>query len=192
MDSILRRRARALSTVALAVAICGCAEAARGQDYRIDPLASELHVLVYRAGPLARLGHNHVVAAEGVAGRVVRGPALEGSTVEIVVPVERLRVDAPPLRERYGRAFARMPSEADVAGTTTNMLGQALLDAAAHPQIRVAGVLRRGPDGGYAVDTDIGVKSAVWHGSIPVELEIADDVLIARGSAEITHRALGL
>ena len=32
-----------------------------GRVYRIDERQSELRILVYRAGPLARLGHNHVM-----------------------------------------------------------------------------------------------------------------------------------
>jgi hypothetical protein len=191
LDSVLRQPARWLSICTLAVAACGSSRTACAQDYRIDPLTSELHALVYRAGPVARLGHNHVIAARDIAGHVTRAPTLEGSTVEILLPADRLTVDAPELRARYGADFSSTPSERDVAGTTANMLGEALLDATAYPRIRIAGVLRNGLEG-YVVDADINVKSTVWHASIPIELEIADDVLVARGSTEITHDALGL
>jgi hypothetical protein len=191
LDSVLRRPTRWLSIGALAVAACGGSRAACGQDYRIDPLASELHVLVYRAGPVARLGHNHVIAARDIAGHVTRAPTPEGSSVEIRLPVEGFTVDAPELRARYGADFSSTPSARDVAGTTANMLGGALLDATAYPQIRIVGVLRDGLEG-YVVDAAISVKSTVWRASIPIELEIADDVLVARGSTEITHDALGL
>ena len=39
--------------------------------YRIDSSKSELRVLVYRAGPLASLGHNHVMVNRAVEGAVV-------------------------------------------------------------------------------------------------------------------------
>lgn len=191
MDSVLTRPVRRLAVWVAALAACGGSRDASGQDYRIDPLASELDVLVYRAGPVARLGHNHVVTARDIAGQVTRAAQLEGSTVEIELPVERFTVDAPEARQRYGADFSSAPSAGDVAGTTANMLGEALLDATTYPQIRVAGSLRNG-SAGYTVDADISVKNTVRHVSIPIELEIADDVLVARGRLQITHDALGL
>ena len=41
-----------------------------GQAYRIDAAQSELRVLVYRAGPLARFGHNHVMVNRAISGWV--------------------------------------------------------------------------------------------------------------------------
>jgi hypothetical protein len=162
-----------------------------GEIYRVDPAASELHILVYRAGPLARLGHNHVVAARDLAGRVTRLATLEGSGFELFLAVNGFTLDSPQLRERYGEPFSSTPTADDIASTTVNMLGGALLDAAAYPQIRVAGSLRRGADG-YTVDVDINVKERTVKRTIPIELEIGQETLSARGSVELSQNELGL
>lgn len=169
----------------------GAAIPSDGEIYLIDSAASELHILVYRAGPLARLGHNHVVAAQALTGRVARLPTLEGSVFELFLAADQLVLDSPQLRERYGEPFSSTPTEDEIAGTTANMLGDALLDAAAYPQIRVAGSLRA-VDAGYAVDVDINVKETIVKRTIPIELEINDETLSARGAVELTHRELGL
>ena len=41
-----------------------------GRVYRIDESHSELRILVYRAGPLAHLGHNHVIINRSLHGAV--------------------------------------------------------------------------------------------------------------------------
>lgn len=41
-----------------------------GLVYHIDPAQSELRILVYRAGPIAALGHNHVIVNRAVSGSV--------------------------------------------------------------------------------------------------------------------------
>jgi hypothetical protein len=46
----------------------GAPAAAAGSRFRIDAARSELRILVYRAGPLARLGHNHVLRVRDLQG----------------------------------------------------------------------------------------------------------------------------
>ena len=41
-----------------------------GRAYRVDENQSELRILVYRAGPLARFGHNHVIVNHAIRGAV--------------------------------------------------------------------------------------------------------------------------
>ena len=65
--------------------------------YPIDSSKSELRVLVYRAGALARLGHNHVLVNRAVSG-----------TVQIAEPIGILEVIAPIFRriKRTSREIA--------------------------------------------------------------------------------------
>lgn len=181
------RSASVLGTAAPGVA----ALPAGGVVYRIDPAASEIHILVYRAGPLSRLGHNHVIAVQDPEGEVLLHSDRLGSSFELLVAVDGLTVDSPLLRERYGEAFASTPTEADIAGTRDNMLGPALLDAAAYPYLRIAGQLVSAPDGD-AVALEIAVKDTVVQRTVPISLEIGEDSLTARGTLEIDHSALGL
>ena len=180
------------STVVLEAAAPSVAAVdAGGEAYRIDPAASEIHILVYRAGPLARLGHNHVIAAQDPEGEVLLRSDRQASSFELLLAVDRLTVDAPALRERYGEQFASTPTEADIAGTRNNMLGPALLDAAAYPYVRIAGRLAAGPDGD-TVSLEIALKDTVVQRSVPISLEIGADSLTAQGAVEIDHAELGL
>src|SRR5690348_16519563 len=42
------------------------------QLFRISPATSSLHILVYRSGTMASLGHNHVISSRSVNGFVWR------------------------------------------------------------------------------------------------------------------------
>ncbi len=108
--------------------------------YPVATDASEVRIYVYRSGPLAALGHNHVVAARQVTGWLAlrREGDLAGGQAELCVPLAALRVDEPALRATAGAGFASQPDAAAVAGTTRNMLGAEVLDAAQYPDARLA------------------------------------------------------
>lgn len=90
---------------------------ARGEPvFRIDPARSLIVIEVRRAGSLARLGHDHVVASHDVRGFV----AAQERRADLYVPLDRLSVDEPALRTEAG--FDTQPSASDIAGTRSNML----------------------------------------------------------------------
>ncbi len=108
--------------------------------YRLDPGASELRLLVYRGGPLARFGHDHVIHHVAMAGMIRVPPAWTGARADIVIPVAEFIVDERVRRAEAG--FDTQPTDADIAGTRSNMLGPHVLDANRFPfvRIRVEGV----------------------------------------------------
>ena len=121
------------------------------QVYAIDPAASDVHWLVYKAGAFARLGHNHVISVGGLTGRVsVDAADLANSTFELEIPVAGLVVDDPELRRGLGDEFSSVPSADDIAGTRKNMLSDRVLDGEHFAALRVAGV---GPNGAGAEQT---------------------------------------
>jgi hypothetical protein len=136
----LRRLAALASLVAL---VAGCAELFRVeapqapppefpegyyQDalkagkpvYRVDPRESLVAIEVRRGGSLARLGHDHVVASHDATGYVAPG---EGRA-DLYVVLAKLVVDEPDLRKEAG--FDTQPTESDIEGTRSNMLGHVL------------------------------------------------------------------
>src|SRR5271163_3381981 len=87
--------------------------------YRIDSSKSELRVLVYRAGALARLGHNHVVVNRALGGAVKLTDGASGFALN--VPASGFVVDDAQARREEGSDFAaEIPDEAK-AGTLRNM-----------------------------------------------------------------------
>ena len=66
--------------------------------YPVDSQNSELRVLVYRAGPLANFGHNHVLVNRGVSGVVQVGATLAESSFSLQVPTDKAANGANELR----------------------------------------------------------------------------------------------
>ena len=110
----------------------------------VDPAASEIRLLVYRAGPLARFGHNHAIMGP-VRGEIRAGSSAAESSFRLEVPVESLAVDPPAARAEEGKEFAAEVSAEARQGTRANMLGGEVLDAAHHPLIRIESVALTGP-----------------------------------------------
>ena len=88
--------------------------------FRVDPAESLIVIEVRRAGSLARLGHDHVVASREVVGYVAPG---EGRA-DLYVALARMQVDEAALRAEAG--FDTQPTESDIEGTRANMLAKVL------------------------------------------------------------------
>ena len=121
------------------VSTTAAASRQEARDWRIVPEQSEIRVLVYRAGPLAAFGHNHVIVWKPV-GWVSPGATLSGSSFGIEVPLQAAQVDDTGDRAQEGGEFAgEIPADAR-AGTLRNMQGPDLLDAASHPRLSIRSV----------------------------------------------------
>ncbi len=66
--------------------------------YRIDPARSELRLLVYRAGTMARLGHNHVIVNHAVAGWARYSGRPAAASFSLRVPVADFVIDDAQMR----------------------------------------------------------------------------------------------
>src|SRR5438046_1429627 len=90
-------------------------------DYKIDSGISELRLLVYRAGPLSNLGHNHVMVNRELTGIVQIGDSISASSFSLRVPVDGFVVDESHARQEEGGDFqGDIPREAK-EGTRHNM-----------------------------------------------------------------------
>lgn len=95
--------------------------AAQGKPvYRVDAARSIVIIEVRRAGSMARLGHDHVVASHDVAGFVAPGQG----RADLWLALDALVVDEPALRAAAG--LTTEPSPDDIAGTRRNMLTRVL------------------------------------------------------------------
>jgi hypothetical protein len=110
----------------------------------VDPEASEVRLLVYRAGPLARFGHNHVISGR-VRGEIRAGERAAESGFRLEIPVESFSVDPPQARAEEGEEFTAEVSEQARQATRDNMLGRDVLDAASRPLIEISSIALIGP-----------------------------------------------
>jgi hypothetical protein len=160
--------------------------------YAIDSQNSELRILVYRAGPLANLGHNHVMVNRGVTGLVQIGSSISSSSFSLKVPVENFVVDDSEARREEGSDFpGDIPPEAK-SGTRRNMLGAAVLNAAEFPVITVTSVTLSGTPDALSAELTVSVAGHETTISAPCTLQGDEHRLTAAGSMELRQTAVGL
>jgi hypothetical protein len=168
-----------------------------GKLYRVDGGRSELRILVYRAGPLARLGHNHVMVNRSLSGEVNLADAPDASGFRLIVPVAGFVVDDAQARHEEGSDFdAEVPEEAK-AGTLQNMRSPAVLDADEFPLITVNSVAFSAPAAAAGADSMVATVeiSVAGHESkieVPFAVQWDSKHLSASGSSQMRQSALGL
>jgi hypothetical protein len=161
--------------------------------YSIDAAQSELRLLVYRAGPMARLGHNHVILNRAVGGWVDAAARPESASFSLYVPVADFVVDDARARSEEGQDFsADVPEEAK-SGTRRNMLSAAVLDAERFPVITLTSVgINQAAEGNLTATLTIGVAGHESTLAVPFTLEISPDRISAAGSVVLRQSELGL
>jgi len=137
--------------------------------YEVLPAQSEVRVLVYRAGALAKFGHNHVVTGP-VEGNLYRAGELPMSGFRLRIPVDDLDVDTPSARGEEGEDFPGTLSDQARSGTKTNMLSETQLAAAEHPYIEIESVALSGPR---------------WNPDVRARVQIRDVVRAVRFPAAV-------
>ncbi len=171
--------------------------AANAQDaverYVVDASQSDLHWLVYKAGALARLGHNHTITVGDLSGTVsVNRADLPKSQFELEFAAVNLVVDDPALRATLGEEFSSVPSEKDIEGTRGNMLGERVLNAEKHPRIRIVGAGPSALGETEPLAVKVEMLGRVIELTVPSEVTIEGDVLRAKGEFELNHADLGM
>jgi hypothetical protein len=168
-----------------------------GQRFQIDSAASLLTLLVYRGGPLARAGHNHVVASHDLVGTVYVPENLSDASFEVHLPVNLLTVDEEDLRAQAGADFPPgVPDEAK-AGTRRNMLGEAMLDGDRYPQIVLQSeAVRRAVDddsqSGVEAQVRVIVKDRAYAIIVPLRYQLEGRQLEVTGDLPLKQTDVGI
>ncbi len=160
--------------------------------YTVISGESEVRALVFRDGPMARFGHNHVIRSQGLRGDVYLGTTGEEPHLRLVLPAESFAVDDAAARAEEGAEFPGVVPDDAIAGTRRNMLGDGVLDAGNFPEIRLTSrrVTGKAPD--YQVTVAVEVKGRTHDVVVPVHVEQAPGQLRATGQLTVTHADLGL
>jgi hypothetical protein len=168
-----------------------------GRRFEVIPAGSRLTVLVYRAGALAMLGHDHVVSCRCLSGMVYlpRDPLRAG--FDLRVSVEGFTVDDPKSRaaEHSADFPPDVPQGAQMA-TRHNMLSAALLNGAKYPDITLRSEgLRPSSDGKSGdVVAQVLVQVAGQRRSIavPMHYDMRSDEVAVSGTFPLKLTDLGL
>jgi hypothetical protein len=193
------RRPSILLVVLAAAAAAAAAPAARAESWRVDEQRSTFAVLTHRAGPAARLAHEHLIVARGArvelefdreAPETTRFPVLAldadptAERAALTPRLETLGVLAEPLA----------PIEEDDRGKIRKaMLAPDQLFADRHPEVRaeLLALERRGGDGnarvalGWNARVRIEVRGVAVERDVPARWELVDGELRAELLAEL-------
>lgn len=162
------------------------------QVFAVDPAASRVHILVYRGGTLARLGHNHVVTSRSLSGRAWIHPQFERSGFELSFPVESLIVDDAQDRRAHGGDFPSGISQKDIEGTRRNMLRPEVLHADEFPTISVRSAQVQGTLASPNVIARITIKGVARDIPVPLQLALEGARLKARGELDLLQTDFGM
>ncbi len=162
------------------------------QRFAIDPAQTVVTVIVRRAGPFARLGHDHVVTSADESGEawLAATPAASGFVLRL--PVERFEVDLPAARAAAGPEFATAVPDSARAGTRQNMLRAEVLDAAHQPVIEIRSLGADGPWPNPLVRIGIVVRGVESQVEAPVVVERTPGAFTARGTLQVRQTDLGM
>lgn len=166
---------------------------AEGRLYRVDAAASQVRIHVFRAGRLAKVGHNHVLGVERLDGQVfVPSEGVGRAGVELGFRLDDLVIDSAPWRAALGSEFASTPSAADIAGTRTNLMKA--VDGDRFPAISMRSTAVAGAFPTLAV-----TLAVQWHGrvrtlDVPVRVTrpAEDAPLRAQGSLVLRQSDFGI
>ena len=150
--------------------------------YRIDAATSSVVIEVRRAGSLARLGHDHVVAGYDIHGFM----RADDARADLYIALDKLVVDEPRLREIAG--FDTNLSADAIEGTRRNMLGR-VLEADRFP---FAVVAVRGLDEHHVASVSLTFHGATRTMPIALDVSIADREAIVAGAFTLKQTDFGI
>jgi hypothetical protein len=138
-------------------------------------------VTVRRAGLMARLGHDHVVASHTLAGHVAPG----AGSADLSFRLDQMTVDEPQLLRDAG--IDKQPSPQAVEGTRTNMLGP-VLEAQRYPLVMLHA--QQQADGQLRVAVTL--HGATRWLALPATVQVDAAQVVASGTARLKQTDFGI
>ncbi|MGZ3159208.1 MAG: YceI family protein [Burkholderiaceae bacterium] len=159
------------------------AEALGKKVLHVRPEESLITIEVRRAGTLARLGHDHVVASHDIGGYV----APDEGRADFILPLIKLAVDEPGLRAKAG--FDTQPSPEAIEGTRNNMLTK-VLDVDHFPFVFIHAVLINSASPMLRVS--ITLHGMTRNYDVPVQIDSTPTSLSVHGDLSFTQSEFGI
>ena len=158
--------------------------------FRVDSQASVVLIRVDPEGPMARLGHSHVIGGPVISGVVVTDGDVADARLDLTVNAAALEVDRPGWRRAQG-----LEPELDagaIRGTRDNMRSERVLDVDRHPEIGIRSVAITGSDWIPLVTVRIRLRGQVREVSVPVAVVRTGKTIEAIGHLELFQSDFGI
>jgi len=163
-----------------------------GPYERYEIVASRVEIRVFRDGPMAQFGHNHLIISDALAGTIeLREPQRDsGFTLEL--PLASFLVDDPAARAAAGAEFANEVPQADREATRRNMLGTSLLDASRQPVLSLKAEGLEGGPSEFLARVRVGMRGEERIIAVPLSVQFGDGKISVHASFKLRHADLGL
>ena len=193
--------------IALFALLCGCAlppkvsppaappvpETAQARPYEhFEVVSSRVEIRVFRDGPMAQFGHDHVITSDALAGSIELREPRRDSGFTLKIPLDSLVVDDPATRSAAGAAFAKEVPQADREATRRNLLGTELLDATRQPVLSLRAEGLEGGPSEYLARVRVGIRGEERIVGVPVSVQVAGGRISVQASFRLRHADLGL
>ncbi len=161
------------------------AAAAGQQVLGVDAAQSLITIVVRRGGPMARFGHDHVIASRTLAGFV----APDAGRADLHFRLDQMTVDESALRTQAG--LDTQPDADAIAGTRNNMLTK-VLEAEHYPVVALR-VERLGSAGAASlVRLGVTLHGVTRHVDVPVQIERSAKSIAASGTLRLKQTDFGI
>lgn len=151
-----------------------------------------MRLLVYRAGALASLGHNHVILNRSVTGSIDVAPTLSASSFSVRAPVAAFIIDDSQARAEEGADFPGDISDEAKTGTYNNMTGPAILNSIQYPIISVQSTRLETSQETVLATVTVNVAGQESTLTVPFVFSRETYGLSASASFELRQSAVGL
>jgi polyisoprenoid-binding protein YceI len=181
----------ALLLLALGARMVAAEEPSTARAFNIDPASSSLTIQVFRNGVLALLAHDHILTADGIAGRVLYDAAsVQRSSLQLSVPVASLIVDDPEHRKRAG--LDGTISQSDISSIRDIIMSADYLDEPIFPRVVATAVKVNGELPVLSVGLSVRIKQSEKVYTVPVRVTPDGDTLRASGELYLAHSDFGM
>jgi hypothetical protein len=160
--------------------------------FDIDAQRSIVTIQVYRSGPMAKLGHNHVITSAEESGFAWRGNTPGESGFQLRIPVGTLVADDPAARVAAGPDFEGPVPESAREGTRKNLLRAEVLDAARFHDVTVSAGGLSGTWQDPVAHADVTIKGVTRRVEVPLDLADTAGTLTARGTVRLRQTDFGM
>jgi hypothetical protein len=160
--------------------------------YVVDAERSIVTLRVYRAGRLAKLGHNHVITSANETGYAWTSGTPATSGFEVRVAVAELVVDDPAARAAAGDDFPGTLPDAAREGTRRNLLRPEVLDGERHPEIVVRADSLGGSWEAPTVAASVTLRDQTRQVDVPLVILRETDAIVGRGAFRILQSEFGI
>lgn len=168
------------------------AAAAAGTPFRLDAAASRIRLYLHAEGPLAKIGHSHLISAGALSGTIWLPPEPGHATCDFQLQPDGFVVDDPQERAAAGGEFAEPLDESARAGTREHMLGERQLDVQHYPSVLLQCRKVSVTGDSAVVELVVTLRGKASSLQVPVKWQRTGNMLQAEGELTFRQSDIGL